>query len=356
MKIVITGNMGYVGPVLVKHLRQRYPSAYIVGIDIGLFAHCLTAAPHLPEIFLDEQHFADVRNVTARDFEGVNAVVHLAAVSNDPIGHHFEAATAAINFRASVDVASAAVEAGVKNFVYASSCSIYGFAVDGRPRKEGDELNPLTAYAKSKVAAEESFAQMDRRGMTMTSLRFATACGMSERLRLDLVLNDFIASAMASGEIKVLSDGTPWRPLIDVKDMARAIDWAIMRPPNHGGGYLAVNVGSNNWNFQVRDLANMVARAIPSKISINAAAPPDKRSYRVDFNLFAALAPEHQPAVTPAQTIKEVYEGLSAISFRDAQFRDSHFIRLKVLEGHLASGRLLQNLEWRDSGSQGLTP
>jgi nucleoside-diphosphate-sugar epimerase len=356
MKIVVTGNMGYVGPVLIRHLRRCYPNACIVGIDIGLFAHCLTATHHFPEIFLNEQHFADIRNLTARDFEGVDAVVHLAAVSNDPIGHHFEAATEAINFRASVDVASAAAEAGVKNFVYASSCSIYGFAADGRPRKENDELNPLTAYAKSKVAAEESFRQMDRRGMTMTSLRFATACGMSDRLRLDLVLNDFIASAMASGEIKVLSDGMPWRPLIDVKDMARAIDWAITRPQHHGGGYLAVNVGSGNWNFQVRDLANMVARAVPSKVSINTAAPPDRRSYRVDFSLFATLAPEHQPVGTPAQTIQEVCDGLSAISFCDAQFRDSQFIRLKVLERHVDSGRLLQNLEWRNGGSQGLRP
>jgi len=347
MKIVITGNMGYVGPVLVQYLRRRYPDAHLVGIDIGLFAHCVTSPERFPEVLLNEQRFADVRSLTAADFAGVDAVVHLAAISNDPIGHRFEAATEEINFRASVNVAAAAAEAGVKNFVHASSCSIYGFAAEGRPRNENDAVNPLTAYARSKVAAEESFRQMDRRGMIITSLRFATACGMSDRLRLDLVLNDFVASAMSCGEIKVLSDGTPWRPLIDVKDMARAIDWAISRPPDNGGGCLVVNVGSDDWNFQVRELAEAVASAMqPTKISINAAAPPDKRSYRVDFGLFAALAPEHQPTTTLPQSIKEIWNGLSAISFCDPEFRESQFVRLKVLEGHVAAGRLSQDLAW----------
>lgn len=352
MKIVVTGNMGYVGPVLVRHLRQRYPDAKIVGIDLGLFAHCLTSADRLPEIFLNEQRFGDVRNITAADLAGVDAVVHLAAISNDPIGNRFEQATEEINFRASVDVATAAAEAGVKNFVYASSCSIYGFAADGRARRESDAVNPLTTYAKSKIAAEESFRQMDRRGMTITSLRFATACGMSERLRLDLVLNDFVAAAMVTGEVTVLSDGTPWRPLIDVKDMARAIEWAISRPVDNGGGYLVVNVGSDDWNFQVRDLAETVARVIPAKVSINTSAPPDKRSYRVDFGLFAALAPNHRPAMALTQTIAELRDGLSAMSFADPNFRQSHFMRLKVLEGHIGAGRLSQRLGWQNSADQ----
>jgi nucleoside-diphosphate-sugar epimerase len=347
MKIVVTGNMGYVGPVLVRHLRERYPEANIVGIDSGLFAHCLTSPGRFPEIFLNEQRFADVRGLTASDFADVDAVVHLAAVSNDPIGHRFESATEQINFRASVAAAGAAAEAGVKNFVFASSCSIYGFAAEGGARKENDAVNPLTAYAKSKIAAEESFRQMDRRGMTVTSLRFATACGLSDRLRLDLVLNDFVANAMACGEIKVLSDGTPWRPLIDVKDMARAIDWAITRPADNGGGYLVVNVGSDDWNFQVSELADAVARAIPSTtVSINSAAPPDKRSYRVDFGQFATLAPGHRPMMTLEQSIARLRQGLAAISFNDANFRQSQMIRLNVLDRHITEGRLTPDLRW----------
>ena len=157
-------------------------------------------------------------------------MVHLSAVSNDPMGNKFEAVTGDINQKASVRIAQLAADRGVKNFVFASSCSMYGYA-EGGARKESDPTNPLTAYARSKIGSEKAFAELDLGGMTVTSLRFATACGMSDRLRLDLVLNDFVACAIASGEITVLSDGTPWRPLIDVEDMARAISWAIVRKP-----------------------------------------------------------------------------------------------------------------------------
>ena len=210
MRILITGNMGYVGPVLVRHLRNVRPRAYLAGYDSGFFAHCLTSN-ELPERLLDAQRFGDVRAISAADLEGFDAVVHLAAVSNDPMGNRFTAVTEAINHRASVAVAQAAAAAKVKHFVFASSCSVYGTAEDGRARAEADQLNPLTAYARSKIATEDSLRQLDLDGMVTTSLRFATACGMSDRLRLDLVLNDFVAGAIASNEITVLSDGTPWR-------------------------------------------------------------------------------------------------------------------------------------------------
>ena len=190
-----------------------------------------------------------------------------------------------------------AEQRGVGRFVFASSCSIYG-AAEGRPKRESDQLNPLTAYARSKVAMENALRASNAGEMTVTCLRFATACGMSDRLRLDLVLNDFVASALATGEITVLSDGTPWRPLIDVSDMARAIEWAIGRDTDRGGRVLVVNAGSNAGNYQVRDLAQVVAAELPgTRVSINTAAPPDLRSYQVDFSLFAELAPAHLPAV-----------------------------------------------------------
>ncbi|MFC7610852.1 SDR family oxidoreductase [Teichococcus aestuarii] len=166
------------------------------------------------------------------------------------MGQRFEAVTDAINHRASVDVAKAAAEAGVKRFVFASSCSVYGFAADGRARVEEDQLNPLTAYARSKIDTETSLRALDNSGMVVSCLRFATACGMSPRLRLDLVLNDFVAGALANGEVSVLSDGTPWRPLIHVRDMARAIEWAIIRAPENGGNFLTVNVGTERWNYR----------------------------------------------------------------------------------------------------------
>jgi nucleoside-diphosphate-sugar epimerase len=346
MRILLTGNMGYVGPVVVQYLRRKYPNAYLVGFDSGLFAHCLTTHEY-PESVLDQQRFADVRGITSADLVGFDAVVHLAGVSNDPIGHKFEPVTEEINYHASLRIARAASDARVRNFVFASSCSIYGAAKDDAPRTEASPLNPLTSYARSKISAEAALKRMDRQGMVVTCLRFATACGMSDRLRLDLVVNDFVASALASGEIKILSDGSPWRPLIDVHDMARAIDWAIAREPDSGGEYLAVNVGAERCNYQVRELAEAVARAIPSaRITINQAAQPDSRSYRVDFGLYVALAPNHLPQVTLEQSIDGLRDGLINIGFIDVNFRNSRFVRLKVLESLVASQRLLKDLRW----------
>ncbi len=226
MNILITGNMGYVGPEVVKYLRARHPDATLHGYDNAYFAHCLTGPIVLPERHLDEQFYGDVRDASL-DLSRYDAVVQLAAISNDPMGNRFQAVTMDINQNTTVSLARAAAAAGVKNFVFASSCSVYGIA-DGAARKETDPLNPVTAYAKSKIGAERELAEIDT-GMVVTCLRFATACGMSDRLRLDLVLNDFVACALGQGQITVLSDGSPWRPLIDVADMARAIDWAIDR-------------------------------------------------------------------------------------------------------------------------------
>ncbi|MCH9827030.1 MAG: SDR family oxidoreductase [Gammaproteobacteria bacterium] len=347
MKVLMTGNLGYIGPVLVEHLRRSDPSVELVGVDQAWFAHCLTTPQGLPERLLDTQQFADVRDLTARDLQGFDAVVHLAAVSNDPMGKRFENVTEAINYGASAQLAQAAAAAGVGHFVFASSCSIYGFAADGRPRREGDEVAPLTAYARSKVATEAALAELDAPDMVISCLRFATACGMSPRLRLDLVLNDFVAGALAGGEISVLSDGTPWRPLIHVKDMARAIEWAISRQSENGGRMLTVNVGSEDWNFQVAGLARAVAEAIPgTRVSINESAAPDKRSYRVDFSKYRELAPGHQPQETLATAIAGLRDGLRAIGFADPAFRESQLMRLKVLERWLESGAMDADLRW----------
>lgn len=346
MRILITGNMGYVGPVVAAHLRATLPGAELIGHDTGFFAHCLTTPDPLPERVLDAQLFGDVRDLGAKQLRGVDAVVHLAAISNDPMGNRFEAVTDAINHRASLMVAERARDAGVKRFVFASSCSVYGVAA-GEARKETDPVNPLTAYARSKIATEQGLAQMPRGDMVVTCLRFATACGMSPRLRLDLVLNDFVAGAMAAGEITVLSDGSPWRPLIDVADMARAIEWAIGRDAATGGDYLAVNAGSDGWNVQVRDLAQAVAAEIPgTTVSINTDAPPDRRSYRVDFSLFRSLAPQHQPMMTLPNSVRALRDGLAAIGFADRDFRQSQQIRLQVLNRFMEAGKLGEELRW----------
>ncbi|GGE32068.1 NAD-dependent epimerase [Agaricicola taiwanensis] len=345
MKILIVGNMGYVGPVVTRHLRQKWPDCELVGLDSGLFAHCLSV-PRLPETRLDRQIFCDLRDIAPEMLDGVDAVVNLAAVSNDPMGARFEDVTDEINWRAGARLAEMAAAGGVKRFVFASSCSMYGFA-EGGPRAEHHDLNPLTAYARSKVATEKSLAQMAPNGMVTTALRFATACGFSERIRLDLVLNDFVASALATGRVTVLSDGTPWRPLIHVTDMARAIEWAITRDESETGSHLAVNVGTNSWNYQVRDLAEAVAAEIEgTDVSINTDAPPDKRSYQVDFSLYAKLAPEHQPRVTLPEAVADIAAGLSRLGFQDQDFRTSAFVRLNVLDQAIAQGSLNTDLRW----------
>jgi nucleoside-diphosphate-sugar epimerase len=351
VRILITGNMGYVGTAVVRHLRERFPAAELLGFDTAYFAHCLTAAECLPESLLNVQHFGDIRDFPESLLEGVDAVIHLAAVSNDPMGNRFEQVTDEINFRASVRLGELAAGRGVSHFAFASSCSVYGAAGEAA-RTEADDINPLTAYARSKVETESALGALSLGAMVVTSLRFATACGMSERLRLDLVLNDFVACAVANGEITVLSDGTPWRPLIDVQDMALALGWAITRSAVDGGSFVVVNVGSDSWNFQVKDLAQAVATAVPgTKVHINDRAPPDKRSYRVDFGLFKRLAPSHLPKRSLSDAILALKGGLVAMNFKDRDFRNSNYMRLKALERHIATGRMLPSLRWRVGGA-----
>lgn len=346
-RILVNGNLGYIGPIVIAHLRRVFPDARLVGNDSAWFAHCLTTPEPVPERALDAQWYTDVRALGARDLEGFDAVVQLAAVSNDPMSHRFETVTDDINHLGAVHVAKMAAAAGVQSFVFASSCSIYGYAADGRPRTEADPVNPLTAYARSKIATEDALEALAFPAMTVTALRFSTACGMSPRLRLDLVMNDFVAGALTSGQISVLSDGTPWRPMIEVRDMARAIEWAIRRPPVPLGRYRKINVGTDRWNCQVRDIAAAVAQAIPGTVvTVNPDAPLDKRSYRVDFGLYARHAPDHQPLQTLDSAIAGLRDGLRAIAFADPDYRSSQLIRLKVLERHLAAGRLDDRLRW----------
>ena len=347
MKVLITGNMGYIGPNVVHHLRRTRPNAELAGFDTGYFADALTCATPFHERELDAQLFGDVRAMPPSAFAGVDAVIHLAAISNDPMGKAFEEVTMQVNHAASVAAARQAKEAGARAFVYASSCSVYGFAEEGA-RTETSSLNPLTAYARSKVATETDLKSLADRNFKITCLRFATACGFSPRLRLDLVLNDFVASALALKKIDILSDGTPWRPLINTKDMARAMDWAIEREAGDGGEFLIVNIGSDPWNYQVKDLAAAVQREMPGvEVAINRDAPPDRRSYKVDFSLFRKLAPRHQPVFDLATTVRELKEGLEAIGFADANFRQSRLVRLKMLNNLKAGGYLGDDLYWK---------
>jgi nucleoside-diphosphate-sugar epimerase len=342
MRILIIGNLGYVGPVAVKYLKEKHPNAKISGFDIGYFIQNYTTNGFVGDSLLEKQYYGDVRNIDENILKSFDSVIYLAAISNDPMGNVYEKPTLDINYHAAIEIAKKAKKQGVKSFVFASSCSVYGFA-DTAPRTETSEVNPLTAYAKSKVYAEKDLEPLAAPDFKITCLRFATACGFSDRLRLDLVLNDFVASAIVDKKITILSDGTPWRPLIHVKDMARAMDWAIQR--NEGPDYLVINTGSNKWNYQVKELAQGVQKIFNGiEISINSNAQPDKRSYKVSFDLFEKMAPEHQPQVDLEEAVKGLKEGLEAVHFNDTNFRQSPLIRLKTIQQLVTGGYLDNNL------------
>jgi len=346
LNVLLIGNLGYIGPIVAERFRENYTNNHIAGFDIGYFSHILSTDTLLPETVLDAQYFGDVRQFSVKILQDIDAVVYLAAISNDPMGKEFEKATFEVNQNSAVKIAKACKNAGVKSFVFASSCSVYGSA-DDKPRNEYSDLNPLTAYAKSKVNTEKELEPLADKNFLVTCLRFATACGFSPRLRLDLVLNDFVASALAVGKIEILSDGTPWRPLIHVKDMAKAIEWSCNREKPNGGNFLTVNTGSNDWNYQIRDLAQAVKGVIGNvDISINQNAQPDKRSYQVDFSRFKKLAGNFYPKVDLNKAVNDLYEGLRKIEFSDNNFRNSSYIRLKTLQDHIKDGRLNDNLEW----------
>lgn len=347
MKILINGNMGYIGPVVARHLRRTHPNSVLVGCDTGYFAGCQLEHFGCADRAIDVQYLADVREPSDSTYAGVDSVIQLAAISNDPMGNAFEHVTGDVNTKAVIAAAKVAKRNGAISFVFASSCSVYGAGGDDA-KTEDSPLNPLTAYARSKIAAEDELRALADDAFTITCLRFATACGFSPRLRLDLVLNDFVAGALTNGEIAILSDGTPWRPLIHVRDMARAIEWAISREKHNGGSYLVVNAGANDWNFRVRELADAVSTACPNvKVSVNPNAAPDKRSYRVDFGRFRSLAPGHQPLETLEATIRELVSELRRISFNDVNYRSSKLIRLNVLSHLRQSGEVSKDLYWK---------
>lgn len=331
MRVLVTGNLGYVGQVAQGHLATLRHE--IVGVDCGLFVQKWI------DVLQPAQFIGDIRYIEKHHLLGFDAIVHLAAVSNDPTGQEFEAATDEINRATTIRLARLAHAAGVKRFVFASSCTVYG--MDGLALKNEEwPTNPLTAYANSKRDAEKGVSLYADGQMQVTCLRFATACGASPALRLDLVLNDFVASAVTRGRIEVLSDGTPWRPLIAVSDMARAIEWALQRD---GEQYQIVNVGSAEWQWQIGELAEKVGQFMGVPMSVNSKAEHDRRSYRVDFSLFKSLAPDHQPIADFERTVFELGAQIANLEL-EPDFRKGKYARLYALRALMAQGKIDQNL------------
>ena len=346
MRILITGNLGYIGPELVKFIRKTDKNIEIIGVDTGYFSHCLSSFTFLPEVLVDKQIYIDIRKVTKEIFTDIDAVIHLSAISNDPMGNKYEEITNDINCKSSLLCAEMAALSGVKNFVFASSCSVYGEA-SGDARSELDMVNPLTAYARSKIDTENHLKEAKYGEMVITNLRFATACGASSRLRMDLVLNDFVYSAINFKKITILSDGTPWRPLIDVEDMAKALFWASTRNHKCGGKYLTVNAGINENNFQIKDLAAMVAKKLGGiDVEINKNAMPDKRSYKVDFSKYQSLINGQYNNKSINQTIDELCCEINRLEPSRINDINIKYKRLLTLENHILENRLNNELFW----------
>ncbi len=347
MRILVTGNLGYIGTEVAKIIKFNLINSYIVGYDSGLFKECITSIGTIGDSFYDYQYYSDIRDITASFIRGFDVVINLAAVSNDPIGLTFQKATKDINLDATLNLARLCESEGVSKFVLASSCSIYGQG-GNKPKVESDITNPLTAYAISKIEAEDQLKkQLSSSDMDIIILRFATACGKSDRLRLDLVLNDFVASALKYKCITILSDGSPYRPLIDVKDMAKAIVWAITFSNQHVQNPLTVNIGSNECNYKVKELAERVQDHIKgTRIELNSCSQPDKRSYQVDFSLYKSLAGESCKMATIDETISDLIELIEHINLPASGFRDSRYIRLNYLKKLFDNHKIDSNLRW----------
>jgi nucleoside-diphosphate-sugar epimerase len=343
VKVLLTGHHGYIGSVCGPLLAEAGHD--VVGLDTLFYRDCdLASAPgrSTAELLLD------VRDIRPEQLEGFDAVVHLAALSNDPIGDFSPQLTREINFEATISLARAAREAGVGRFVFSSSCSMYGAASDDAV-DESAPLTPLSAYAESKVRSEEALAELAEPGFAAVSLRNATAYGVSPRLRVDLVLNNLVGWAHTTGKVKIMSDGTPWRPLIHIEDISRAALAALEAPEDLIRGE-AFNVGRDSENYQVRELGDIVQDVVPgSQVEYAGAGDPDPRSYRVSFAKLARAFPDLRLSWTARAGAEELATAYRAADLTLADFESDRFTRLKRLRTLIDRGALDSSLRWREA-------
>ena len=322
MDVLVTGHRGYIGVHLVDVLQRAGHT--VTGCDSALFDGCDWEPFPVADIELHK----DVRELELDDVRGHDCVMHLAAISNDPMGDVDPELTLSVNRDASVRLAELAKKAGVPRFLFAGSCSVYGQATD-HDVVEGDPLNPLTAYARSKIEVESAVRSLADDAFTPVFLRNATAYGHSPMLRIDLVVNNLLACAHALGEIRIMSDGTPWRPLIHCRDIARAF-LALAQADVPGG--TAVNVGANEENYQVRDIAALVQELVPdARIEFTGEAGNDPRSYRVNFDLLGRLAPDFRLEHTLRSGMEELHAKLFEHAFSREDWDGDRFVRLRRL-------------------------
>jgi len=328
MKVFVTGHRGYIGAHLVERLKHHGHD--VVGCDLNLFEGCAWEPVTDP----DQELVKDVRMIEPADLDGCDCVMHLAAISNDPMGALNPELTLDVNRDASIRLARIAKQAGVPRFLFSGSCSVYGKG-EKLDLDEDDPLNPLTAYAQSKIETERVVSELADDSFSPAYLRNATAYGHSPMLRIDLVVNNLLGSALSYGEIRIQSDGTPWRPLIHCRDIANAFI-AFAEAPRETIHNRAVNVGGNTENYQVRDVADQVQRLIPSaKIAYTGEVGNDPRNYRVKFDLLNELLPDFRLEYDLASGMEELHRKMVEHRFGKADFEGDQFVRLRVLNSRL---------------------
>lgn len=333
MKILVTGHLGYIGTVLTPMLLKK--GHEVVGMDADWFSRCT---------FGDAKQIVDVPNIrkdirqaTVNDLRGFDCIMHLAALSNDPLGNYDAELTDEINHRAAVRLGEMAKQAGVRHFIFSSTCSNYGVAGDNFIDETGS-FNPYTPYAKAKVAAELGLKPMSDKNFSVTLMRSATAFGYSPRIRWDLVLNNLTAHAACTGKIYMKSDGTPWRAIVHIEDISRAFT-AVAEAKREIVHDQAFNVGQTKENYHVSEIAQFVARTVPnSKIEYAPGAGPDPRCYRVNCDKLGRLVPAYQPKWTAAAAVKQVYESIKKYGLAVEDFEGAKFARLPHMKKLIADG------------------
>ncbi|MCG8537634.1 MAG: SDR family oxidoreductase [Pseudomonadales bacterium] len=339
MKVLVTGSRGFIGTVMVPILLKE--GFDVTGLDTDLYRFCTygDAPADIPTIE------KDVRDVEKEDLKGFDAIVHLAALSNDPLGDINADLTYDINHKASVRIAEMAKEVGVKRFLFASSCSMYGKAGED-VLDETAEFNPVTPYAKSKVYVERDVAPMASDGFSPVFLRNATAYGVSPRIRFDLVINNLVAWAFTTGKILLKSDGTPWRPLVHIEDITQAVVCSLKAEQEviHN---LAVNVGSNSENYQMRDLANFVKEVVPNcELEYAEGAGPDTRCYRVNFDKIHRVFPEFKTKWTAKMGVEQCYQSYLKHGLNKDDYEGIKYKRIAHIMNLIEEGKLDTNLQW----------
>lgn len=329
MRVFVTGHKGYIGVHLTDVLKAA--GHHVTGCDLDLFQGCAWDKVVPPDVDLKK----DVRTLTARDLDGFDAVMHLAALSNDPMGEINQQLTYDINRDASIRLAKIAKQAGVPRFLFAGSCSVYG---QGKKPDldETDPVNPLTAYAKSKIDTEVEVSKLADANFSPIYLRNSTAYGYSPMLRIDLVVNNLLGSAMAYGQIRIMSDGSPWRPLIHCRDIARAF-LAFAEAPKEKVHNKAVNTGGNSENYRVREVADQVKRLMPeAQITYTGEVGADPRNYRVNFDLLGQVLPNFKLQYTLASGMDELHKAMVDHKFSKKDFEGDQFVRLRTLKHRLS--------------------